>query len=131
MDGDMYNIYTDESGEQQSKLMGNMGDLRTIKVKEVGGVPIEKLQAHYDIQRDRAGKKDTGMPNFILGFPDDRQVPIPTSAITVQKARQIACYVLCAGRDPLCCSLSSRLRLIAAYCAYALFKTNNQSQRAI
>ena len=103
MDGDMYNIYTDESGEQQSKRMGNMGDLRTIKVKEVGGIPIEKLQAHYDIQRDRAGKKDTGMPNFILGFPDDRQVPIPKSAITVQKARKLharsylqwaACYVL-------------------------------------
>ena len=76
-------MYTDTSGQQQSTLLGNVADLRTVKVKEVGGIPIEKLQAHYDIQRDRQGRKDSGMPSSIVGFPDERQIPLPPDTVKV------------------------------------------------
>jgi len=81
--GDLFNMYTDTSGEQQSVLLGNVADLRTVKVKEVGGIPIEKLQAHYEHQRNQNGKRDTGMPSSIVGFPDDRQIELPPNAVKV------------------------------------------------
>lgn len=85
MKGDLYNLYQDTHGEQQTALLGNVKDLRTIKVKEIAGVPIEKLQAHYEIQRNRAGKKDGGMPDRIVGFPDQTRVPLPPGTVNVYK----------------------------------------------
>ncbi len=85
MKGDLYNFYTDSEGEQQTSLLGNVQDLRSIKVKEIAGIPIEKLQAHYDIQRNRAGKKDAGMPDRMIGFPDQTPVPLPPGTVNVYK----------------------------------------------
>ena len=85
MKGDLYNFYTDTEGEQQTSLLGNVQDLRSIKVKEIAGIPIEKLQAHYDIQRNRAGKKDAGMPDHMIGFPDQTPVPLPPGTVNVYK----------------------------------------------
>lgn len=82
-------MYTDTSGEQQSVLLGNVADLRTVKVKEVGGIPIEKLQAHYEHQRKQNGKRDTGMPSSIVGFPDDRQIELPPNAVKVYEVRKL------------------------------------------
>ncbi len=89
MKGELYNFYTDTNGEQQTALLGNVKDLRSIKVKEIGGVPIEKLQAHYEIQRNRAGKKDGGMPDRIIGFPDQTRVPLPPDTVKVYKVRKV------------------------------------------
>lgn len=85
MKGDLYNFYTDTEGEQQTSLLGNVQDLRSIKVKEIAGIPIEKLQAHYDIQRNRAGKMDAGMPDRMIGFPDQTPVPLPPGTVNVYK----------------------------------------------
>ena len=84
--GDLYNIYTDTHGEQQTSLLGNVKDLRQVKVKEIGGIPIEKLQAHYEIQRNRSGKKDAGLPDTVIGFPDIKsRVPLPPGTVNVYK----------------------------------------------
>lgn len=85
MKGELYNIYTDTEGEQQTTLLGNVKDLRSIKVKEIGGIPIEKLQAHYEIQRNRAGKKDGGLPDRIVGFPDQTPLQLPPDTVKVYK----------------------------------------------
>lgn len=82
-------MYTDTNNEQQTSLLGNVADLRSIKVKDIGGIPIETLQAHYAIQRDRQGKKDDGMPNSIIGFPDDRQVQLPPDTVKVYTVRKL------------------------------------------
>lgn len=88
--GELYNIYTDTQGEQQTRLLGNVSDLRRVKVKEIGGIPIEKLQAHYEIQRNRAGKKDPGMPDTIIGFPDQTRVPLPPDTVRVYKVSDLS-----------------------------------------
>lgn len=85
MQGELYTIYMDDKGEQQTSLLGNVKDLRSIKVKEIGGIPIEKLQAHYEIQRNRAGKKDGGLPDRIVGFPDKTNREMPPDSITFTK----------------------------------------------
>ena len=91
--GDLYNMYLDTEGEQQRSLVGNMKDLRSIKVKEIAGIPIEKLQAQYEIQRDRAGKRDGGMPDRIVGFPDTTPVPLPPGTVKVYKVLSAACML--------------------------------------
>ena len=83
MNGDMYNLYIDTEGEQQRALVGNIKDLRSVKVKDIGGIPIERLQAHYEIQRNRAGKKDSGFPDHFMGFPEASDVPLPPDTVTV------------------------------------------------
>ena len=102
-------MYTDTSGEQQSVLLGNVADLRTVKVKEVGGIPIEKLQAHYEHQRNQRGKRDRGMPSSIVGFPDDRQIELPPNAVKVYEVgklptRHTSCSDTHTGRQ--LCSLA-------------------------
>lgn len=97
MKGDLYNIYTDTEGEQQTSLLGNVQDLRSIKVKEIAGIPIEKLQAHYDIQRNRAGKKDAGMPDRMIGFPDQTPVPLPPGTVNVYKVDMPPGDTICSG----------------------------------
>ena len=89
MKGELYNIYTDTEGEQQTTLLGNVKDLRSIKVKEIGGIPIEKLQAHYEIQRNRAGKKDGGLPDRIVGFPDQTPLQLPPDTVKVYKVQSV------------------------------------------
>lgn len=88
MKGEMYNFYLDTEGEKQTSLVGNINDLRSIKVKEIGGVPIEKLQAHYEIQRDRAGKMDGGFPDHVVGFPQKSSVPLPPHTVKMYKVSQ-------------------------------------------
>ena len=97
MKGDLYNFYTDSEGEQQTSLLGNVQDLRSIKVKEIAGIPIEKLQAHYDIQRNRAGKKDAGMPDRMIGFPDQTPVPLPPGTVNVYKVHMLPNVTTCGG----------------------------------
>lgn len=97
MKGDLYNIYTDTEGEQQTSLLGNVQDLRSIKVKEIAGIPIEKLQAHYDIQRNRAGKMDAGMPDRMIGFPDQTAVPLPPGTVNVYKVHMLPNDATCSG----------------------------------
>ena len=87
MKGEMLNMYTDEQGEQQTALVGNIYDLRSKKIKEIGGVPIEKIQAHYEIQRDRAGRKDRGFPDRVVGFPEQSTVPLPPDTVKVYEVR--------------------------------------------
>ena len=107
MKGELYNIYTDDKGEQQTSLLGNVKDLRSIKVKEIGGIPIEKLQAHYEIQRNRAGKKDSGLPNRIVGFPDQTPVHLPPDTVKVYKVQS-----LCQGQTA--CGIGSAVGCGAA-----------------
>ena len=85
MEGEMRNIYTDEQGEQQTASVGNIYQLRSKKIKEIGGVPIEKIQAHYEIQRDRAGRKDRGFPDRVVGFPEQSTVRLPPDTVKVYK----------------------------------------------
>lgn len=85
MKGEMLNMYTDEQGEQQTALVGNIYDLRSLKIKEIGGVPIEKIQAHYEIQRDRAGRKDRGFPDRVMGFPEQSSLRLPPDTVKVYK----------------------------------------------
>lgn len=87
MKGEMLNMYTDEQGEQQTALVGNIYDLRSLKIKEIGGVPIEKIQAHYEIQRDRAGRKDRGFPDRVVGFPEKSNLRLPPDTVRVYKVR--------------------------------------------
>ena len=91
MKGELYNIYTDDQGEQKKKRLGNLKELRSIKVKEIGGIPIEKLQAHYEIQRNRAGKKDEGLPDRILGFPDKLKTrrEMPPDSLMFSKVQSV------------------------------------------
>ncbi|PRW56651.1 expressed protein isoform A [Chlorella sorokiniana] len=42
--GDMTNMFVDKDGEVQRVPVGNIADLRTIEVSEIGGVPISELQ---------------------------------------------------------------------------------------
>ena len=110
--GELYNIYTDTQGEQQTRLLGNVSDLRSVRVKEIGGIPIEQLQAQYEIQRDRAGKMDFGMPDIIVGFPDDTPVPLPPDTVRV--------YEVC-GLPPQ--DRWQTLR-VAQYCEYSALLRN-------
>lgn len=102
MKGEMLNMYTDEQGEQQTALVGNIYDLRSKKIKEIGGVPIEKIQAHYEIQRDRAGRKDRGFPDRVVGFPEQSTLRLPPDTVKVYKVRdnstrQVAQCACCPG----------------------------------
>lgn len=57
--GEMYNKFVDRDGSVQQAYVGNIGDLRSIKVAEVGGVRVE------DLQRSVKGFRD----GRVVGFP--------------------------------------------------------------
>jgi hypothetical protein len=40
----MYNEFVDMDGEVQRVAVGNISDLATVQVEEIGGVPISELQ---------------------------------------------------------------------------------------
>jgi hypothetical protein len=42
--GEMYNEFVDREGQVQKVYVGNLSDLTSVKVSEVGGVPVEELQ---------------------------------------------------------------------------------------
>ena len=42
--GEMYNEFVDMDGEVQRVAVGNISDLATVQVEEIGGVPISELQ---------------------------------------------------------------------------------------
>lgn len=57
--GDMYNEFVDANGKVQQAFVGNLADLRSLKVKEIGGVDIKDLQK--SVKGFRGGR--------IVGFP--------------------------------------------------------------
>jgi hypothetical protein len=57
--GEMYNEFVDSDGKVQQIYVGNIGDLRSIKVEEVGGVSVQELQR--SIKGFKGGR--------VVGFP--------------------------------------------------------------
>lgn len=57
--GEMYNEFVDTEGKVQQIYIGNIGDLRSIKVEEVGGISVEELQR--SIKGFKGGR--------VVGFP--------------------------------------------------------------
>lgn len=57
--GDMFNEYVDKDGEVQMVSVGNLGDMTSITVKEIGGIPVERLQK--SIRGFKGGR--------VVGFP--------------------------------------------------------------
>lgn len=46
-DDKVYNIFADSSGERQRVFVGNFRDLRTQKIKALGGISIDALERAY------------------------------------------------------------------------------------
>jgi hypothetical protein len=57
--GEMYNEFVDSDGKVQQIYVGNIGDLRSIKVEEVGGIRVEELQR--SVKGFKGGR--------VVGFP--------------------------------------------------------------
>ena len=64
--GEMYNKFVDEDGSVQQAYVGNIGDIRSIKVAEIGGVSVEELQR--SVKGFKSGR--------VVGFP---QLPDPNA----------------------------------------------------
>lgn len=58
-EGEVYNKFIDASGTIQQVYVGNLSDITSIKVTQIGGVPIEQLQR--SIRGFRGGQ--------VVGFP--------------------------------------------------------------
>ena len=64
LNGDMYNLFIDRDGEPNQIKVGNIQDLSTVPVKDIGGIPAESLAA-------AVGERDAGMSGGkMMVFPD-------------------------------------------------------------
>ena len=77
-DDKVYNLFEDESGERQRVFVGTFQDLKSQKIKQLGGIPVEKLRkafgesfdgtvTGFDVPalRNAPGKKDfVRLPNL-------------------------------------------------------------------
>jgi len=43
-DNDVFNIFGDKSGERQTVYVGSMNDLQTLKIQQLGGIPVSQLR---------------------------------------------------------------------------------------
>lgn len=43
----MYNLFDDGSGERQTVFVGTFQQLKTQKIKELGGIPVERLRKAF------------------------------------------------------------------------------------
>ncbi len=67
----VYNIFLDRDGEEQRKYVGDIRDLRTISVKDFGGLSAERLR---EISQGRFNGQ-------VTVFPDEKkEVPMPPTA---------------------------------------------------
>lgn len=73
--GEMTNLFVDKDGKVNRVPIGNIGDLRTVTVKEVGGVPVTELQK--SIKGLRGGR----ITGFFDVAPDGDPNSVPTSAL--------------------------------------------------
>ncbi|KAK9835698.1 hypothetical protein WJX74_006156 [Apatococcus lobatus] len=64
LNGDMYNLFIDKDGEPNQVKVGNVADLASINVKDIGGIPTQSLAA-------AVGERDSGMAGGkMMVFPD-------------------------------------------------------------
>ena len=72
-DGTMVNVF-DQDGEMAMQKLGNINDLKEVKIQDIAGIPIEQIQAEYAELKDPSGKAMQGkFPDHVIGFPDDRE----------------------------------------------------------
>lgn len=75
-DNKVYNVYLDRNGEEQRRYVGDIRDVGTFKVKDMGGISVERLQ------RASRGRFD----GTITAFPDDNtDIPLPPNAPLYRK----------------------------------------------
>ncbi len=64
LNGDMYNLFLDRDGEPNQIKVGNVQDLSTVNVKDIGGIPAQSLAA-------AVGERNKGMAGGkMMVFPD-------------------------------------------------------------
>ena len=64
LQGDMYNLFMDRDGEPNQVRVGNVADLASINVKDIGGIPTQSLA-------EAVGARDAGMSGGkMMVFPD-------------------------------------------------------------
>lgn len=67
-DNKVYNVFLDKNGEEQRRYVGDIRDVRSFKVKDLGGISVERLQ------RASKGRFD----GTVTAFPDDKYaIPLP------------------------------------------------------
>jgi hypothetical protein len=66
--GDMFNMFVDADGEVQRVAVGNIKDLETIGINEVGGMPVSQLLKSH---RSKAR---------LTAFLDPTPLPLPLNA---------------------------------------------------
>ena len=72
----MYNVYLDGYGEEQRKYVGDIRDVRSISVKDFGGLSAERLQ---QVSKGR-------FRGALTVFPDEKkEVPLPPNAPEFQR----------------------------------------------
>lgn len=85
--GDMFNKYLDKEGRVQEAYVGNLSDLTSIKVTEIGGVPIGELQRSI---RGFKGGRVVGFPKLPAGKElslEDLMPPNAPATIDKEKGR--------------------------------------------
>lgn len=69
-------MYLDSYGEEQRKYVGDIRDVRSISVKDFGGLSAERLQ---EVSKGR-------FRGAVTVFPDEKkEVPLPPNAPSFQK----------------------------------------------
>lgn len=67
-DNKVYNVFLDKNGEEQRRYVGDIRDVRSFRVKDLGGISVERLQ------RASKGRFD----GTVTAFPDDNNdIPLP------------------------------------------------------
>jgi hypothetical protein len=44
---EIFNIFGDKNGERQTMYVGSMKDLKTLKIEQLGGIPVSKLKKAF------------------------------------------------------------------------------------
>ena len=128
--GDIINAFQGDNEEVQRVLLGNIKDLRAVNAERLGGVPIERLQAGLEQQKRIAGAPDSKRQfrRKIMGFSDNRPVPLPPNApaqitkvgvevyVVISLGMKCQC-ILCLGYHQLvnCDERRHRLHALATY----------------
>ncbi|EIE25318.1 hypothetical protein COCSUDRAFT_61541 [Coccomyxa subellipsoidea C-169] len=67
-DNKVYNVFLDKNGEEQRRYVGDIRDVRSFRVKDLGGISVDRLQ------RASKGRFD----GTVTAFPDDNNdIPLP------------------------------------------------------
>ena len=83
----MYNVYLNENGEETRKFVGDIRDVQTFRVKDLGGLSAERLRK---LSRGR-------FDGTITAFPDEKkEVPMPPNAPRfLNRVRLLQLLALC------------------------------------